>query len=306
LIECGEGEPGHIDVSIRQQLRREIVVIEERGDLLAGPEVGIAAAAGDTVPVRAEVVTVAEEDRGPRAPDRFVAVQRLKRKHVTFQLVRDSAATGAWVLCAGPRYGFYGSDDRTEWQPAGSSSATARALADSVWREDRAAASSQSASEARAIHFAELSFALIALVVVLGWRVGPEWTRFATSFPMSDGGEALSTKEKFSRAHVQLRERKGLYYLVSWEERTRVCSVHLGASGVAIRELKRTDGHVTFVPWNAIHEWRSAMVYVSESVSEEGVQLQVDGDRWELRVSDPAGTAMWGAWRIWRAHASAV
>jgi hypothetical protein len=94
----------------------------------------------DTVTVRAEVITVAEEDGSPSTLDRFVAVQRVRRDTVTYQLTSDSTVR-RWVLCTGPQYGRWGSDAKTDWRPRGASGITARTLADSVWEAEHRSAS---------------------------------------------------------------------------------------------------------------------------------------------------------------------
>lgn len=86
---------------------------------------------GDTTVVRARVVTVAEQNVSPTDPLRFVAVQRVRRGEWEWDVVREA---DGWRVCNGPRFGVHAPDDLTTWRPAEASSATARALADSVRR----------------------------------------------------------------------------------------------------------------------------------------------------------------------------
>ena len=94
---------------------------------------------GDTTVVRAEVITVAEEDSRQREPGRYDAVQRVRRGEWEWDVVREGDRLR---VCNGPRFGFYGVDSVTTWRPAGASSVTARALADSIWRATAGAVSS--------------------------------------------------------------------------------------------------------------------------------------------------------------------
>lgn len=85
---------------------------------------------GDTIVGRAEVVTVAEQDVDRRAPNRFVARQRVRSDVLEWDVLADDE--GRWVVCNGLRFGYRGTDSLTTWRPDGASYATARALADSV------------------------------------------------------------------------------------------------------------------------------------------------------------------------------
>jgi hypothetical protein len=87
---------------------------------------------GDTLLGRAVVVTVAEQRADRRSRGRFLARQRVEVDTVEWDLVRD--ATGSWRVCNGLQFGFHVPDDRTTWFPSGASYATARRLADSVYR----------------------------------------------------------------------------------------------------------------------------------------------------------------------------
>jgi hypothetical protein len=81
------------------------------------------------VVARASVTTVAEQDVDRRSFERFVARQRVR----TDVLEWDVIPTGeGWQVCNGIRFGYRGADSLTSWLPAGTSIATARALADSV------------------------------------------------------------------------------------------------------------------------------------------------------------------------------
>jgi hypothetical protein len=89
---------------------------------------------GDTTIVRARVVTVAEQNVSPTDPLRFVARQRVRRGEWEWDVVR---AGDGWRVCNGPRFGVHAPDELTTWQPESASSATARALADSIRRVGR-------------------------------------------------------------------------------------------------------------------------------------------------------------------------
>jgi hypothetical protein len=103
-------------------------------EMLAAYEVTGQAWRGDTAVVRARTVTTAEENGDPRRPDGFVAVQRVRRGEWEWDVVREE---GRWRVCNGPQFGFWGDDGITTWRPAGASSVSARALADSIWRASR-------------------------------------------------------------------------------------------------------------------------------------------------------------------------
>ena len=102
--------------------------------LLATYHVLTSVGAGDTVAITARVTTVAEEDGSPTRSDRFVAVQRIRTDTLQWRVAR--VASGEWRVCSGPQFGVYGSDGVTTWQPAGASYASARQLADSIYRAD--------------------------------------------------------------------------------------------------------------------------------------------------------------------------
>ena len=103
-------------------------------EMLAAYEVTGHSWRGDTAVARARVITTAEEDGDPREADRFVAMQRVRRGEWEWDVVREG---DRWHVCNGPRFGFWGDDSNTAWRPAGASSVSARALADSVWRASR-------------------------------------------------------------------------------------------------------------------------------------------------------------------------
>ena len=87
---------------------------------------------GDTIVGRAEVVTVAEQDVDRRAPNRFVARQRVRTDVLEWDVVRND--DDQWAVCNGIRFGYRGADSLTTWRPDGASYASARALADSVMK----------------------------------------------------------------------------------------------------------------------------------------------------------------------------
>jgi hypothetical protein len=90
-----------------------------------------AGGAGDTLLGRAVVVTVAEQRADRRDRDRYVARQRVEEDTFEWDLVRGD---GRWTVCNGVQFGFHQPDDATTWFPLGASRATARRLADSVYR----------------------------------------------------------------------------------------------------------------------------------------------------------------------------
>ena len=98
-------------------------------ELLAHYEITGRSTRGDTVVVRARVVTVAEQDESRREPGRYTATQRVREGEWEWDVVQED---GVWKPCAGPRFGLVAPDDLTTWRPEGASAATARALADSV------------------------------------------------------------------------------------------------------------------------------------------------------------------------------
>ena len=102
--------------------------------LLATYHVLTSVGAGDTVATTARVTTVAEEDGSRTRSDRFVAIQRIRTETLQWRVAR--VPSGEWRVCSGPQFGGYGSDGVTTWQPAGASYASARKLADSIYRAD--------------------------------------------------------------------------------------------------------------------------------------------------------------------------
>jgi hypothetical protein len=89
---------------------------------------------GDTTVVRARTVTVAEESVMGTTPQRYMAVARSRRGEWEWDVVREG---GEWRVCNGPRFGFVGADSLTSWRPPGSSRASIRAHAESLWAATR-------------------------------------------------------------------------------------------------------------------------------------------------------------------------
>ena len=103
-------------------------------ELLAAYAISGRGRRGDTVVVRARVLTVAEQDRGRGDPARLVATQRVRPGEWEWDLVEQD---GAWRVCTGPRFGFVGEPAGTTWRTEGASLETARALAATVRAERR-------------------------------------------------------------------------------------------------------------------------------------------------------------------------
>jgi hypothetical protein len=118
--------PGELEALLGCDMAAEHVLPSE---LLAGYEITGRSTRGDTVVVRARVVTVAEQDHSRREPGRFTATQRVREGEWEWDVVRQD---GVWRPCAGPRFGLVAPDSLTTWRPDGASAATARALADSL------------------------------------------------------------------------------------------------------------------------------------------------------------------------------
>ncbi len=104
-------------------------------ELLAAYEITGRSARGDTVVVRASVVTAAEQNADRRQPGRYVGSVRERRGEWEWDVVR---AGDGWRVCAGPTFGLHAPDELTTWRPDGASAAAARELAGRIAR--RAAA----------------------------------------------------------------------------------------------------------------------------------------------------------------------
>ena len=102
------------------------------GPMLAAHEILPPATRGDTVIGRAVVTTVAEQDVDRRHPGYFVARVRVRADTLEWDVI--PTGEGAWVVCNGLSFGLTAPDSLTAWRPDGASYATARALADSIWR----------------------------------------------------------------------------------------------------------------------------------------------------------------------------
>ena len=102
------------------------------GPMLAAHEILSPATRGDTVIGRAVVTTVAEQDVDRRHPGYFVARVRVRADTLEWDVI--PTGEGAWVVCNGLSFGLTAPDSLTAWRPDGASYATARALADSIWR----------------------------------------------------------------------------------------------------------------------------------------------------------------------------
>ena len=87
---------------------------------------------GDTVVGRAVVTTVADQDVDRIHPGYFVARLRVRSDTLEWDVLRGDS--DAWVVCNGLHFGITAPDSLTTWRPAGASSASARALADSIGR----------------------------------------------------------------------------------------------------------------------------------------------------------------------------
>jgi hypothetical protein len=120
------GEPGERTALLGCDMSTERFLPIE---MLAAYTIEHAAWRGDTVVVRASVITVAEQDADRADPARIVARQRVRRGEWEWDIVRGD---DGWLVCNGPQFGFAGGE--MEWRLPGSSMTTARALADSVWR----------------------------------------------------------------------------------------------------------------------------------------------------------------------------
>ena len=107
-------------------------------ELLAAYEITGRSSRGDTVVVRASVVTAAEQTADRRQPGRYVGSVRERRGEWEWDVVREP---GGWRVCAGPTFGLHAPDELTTWRPDGASAAAARALADRIARSAAAAAS---------------------------------------------------------------------------------------------------------------------------------------------------------------------
>ena len=100
------------------------------GPMLGTYELLPATTRADTIVGRAFVTTVAEQDLDRQHPGWFVARLRVRSDTLEWDLLR--AESGAWVVCNGLRFGLTAPDSLTSWHPAGASTASARALADSL------------------------------------------------------------------------------------------------------------------------------------------------------------------------------
>lgn len=111
-------------------------------ELLADYEITGRSSRGDTVVVRASVVTAAEQNTDRRQPGRFVGSVREQRGEWEWDVVREP---GGWRVCAGPTFGLHAPDELTTWRPDGASAAAARELADRIARRAPAAPESGAA-----------------------------------------------------------------------------------------------------------------------------------------------------------------
>jgi hypothetical protein len=100
-------------------------------EMLAAWEITGRTPRGDTTVVRARTFTVAEENVMGTTPPRYMAVQRSRDNEWEWDVVRDG---DRWRVCNGPRFGFVGHHSNTSWRPSSASHASARAMAESVWR----------------------------------------------------------------------------------------------------------------------------------------------------------------------------
>lgn len=103
-------------------------------ELLAAYTVSGFGRRGDTIIVRARVLTVAEQDRARGDPARLTASQRVRQGEWEWDLVEQD---GAWRVCTGPRFGFVGDPAATTWRTEGASLTTAFELAAQVRAERR-------------------------------------------------------------------------------------------------------------------------------------------------------------------------
>ena len=95
-------------------------------ELLAAYEITGRSGGGDTVVVRASVVTAAEQTVDRRQPGRWVGTVRERRGEWEWDVVREA---DGWRVCAGPAFGLHAPDELTTWRPDGASAAAARDLA---------------------------------------------------------------------------------------------------------------------------------------------------------------------------------
>lgn len=100
-------------------------------ELLAAYEITGRSTRGDTVVVRAAVVTAAEHAVDRRSPGRYVGTVRERRGEWEWDVVRGA---DGWRVCAGPTFGLHAPDSLTTWRPAGASAASATALAARIAR----------------------------------------------------------------------------------------------------------------------------------------------------------------------------
>ena len=106
-------------------------------ELLADYEITGRSVRGDTVVVRASVVTAAEQRVDPRRPDRYVGTVRERRGEWEWDVVRGPAG---WRVCAGPAFGLHAPAALTTWRPDGASLGAARELAARIRRRASAGA----------------------------------------------------------------------------------------------------------------------------------------------------------------------
>lgn len=95
-------------------------------ELLAAYEITGRSSRGDTVVVRARVVTAAEQTFDRRRPGRYVGTVRERAGEWEWDVVREA---DGWRVCAGPTFALHAPDALTTWRPDGASAAAARALA---------------------------------------------------------------------------------------------------------------------------------------------------------------------------------
>lgn len=104
-------------------------------ELLAAYEITGRSGRGDTVVVRASVVTAAEQAADRRQPGRWVGTVRERRGEWEWDVVREAEG---WRVCAGPTFGLHAPDALTTWRPDGASAASARDLAVRIARRAQA------------------------------------------------------------------------------------------------------------------------------------------------------------------------
>jgi hypothetical protein len=92
---------------------------------------------GDSADAAVEVLTLAEQNRSPANPRRWVATLRPATDTLHYTLGRP-APTSGWKVCGLPKegvdFGQYGADAETDWTPRGASWDRVRAMADSIRR----------------------------------------------------------------------------------------------------------------------------------------------------------------------------